>query len=91
MSLGEWGLTLLGVFSAVAAYSRVEQPWKFKWILSAGVFGVLLTGIAFGGSGAGVYVPFISLIVAGGIVDGLWVSGVWRPGSRSAARSRGRR
>ncbi|WP_410536036.1 hypothetical protein [Streptomyces sp. KL2] len=75
----------------MAAYSRVEQPWKFKWILPTGVLGVLFAGIAFGDSGAGVYVPFISLIVVGGIVDGLWVSGVWRPGGRSAARRRGRR
>lgn len=84
----DWGLALLAGVALASAFSRRGQPWGFKIALPAGLVGVIALDLVFASPGWQAYmIPFL-LITAGGIVDGLWTAGLWRPHSR---RGRSRR
>ncbi|MGW4047594.1 hypothetical protein [Streptomyces sp. NPDC004721] len=90
MEAEDWCLVFLALMALAGAFTRVSQPWRYKLILPTGLLGALAVGVLIGNADWKWYgIPFL-LIAAGGILDGLWVSGVWRAG-RKIFRSSGMR
>ncbi|MFF9122923.1 hypothetical protein ACF09J_06415 [Streptomyces sp. NPDC014889] len=90
METEDWGLTFLALAAFAAAFARAGQPWRYKWILPTGLLAAVAVGLLSGNSDWNWYgIPFL-LIAVGGVLDGLWISGIWRPGGKSF-RSNGKR
>ncbi|MEU2181884.1 hypothetical protein [Streptomyces thermolilacinus] len=90
MDVENWGLIALALVALGAAYTRKDQPWRYKLVVPVSLLGFAVITALVRDAGTPWYAILLAVLVVGGVVDGLWISGVWRPGARSL-RATGRR